>query len=241
MSRLICTMLVKELLSPCSIEILKCAEETPNPSHTRFPPNFPLLGMQKETRVPFLFSKFGARCTVFWFTCSRAKLYPKVSILNSEVWNRKFRNLGFEIPKLWIPKTAQDCCEKVNGTLDWGIPKILITSWIPKSEQFQKPLLPNKWLLIVSIPIFAVSYCMLIAPVSAQACEIPLQSQNPTFQCSTECSFHNGSLKKTRADLSPLSAKIGSQRYCLLVFSQLPVLSHSSDHSISSDHVCVTE
>ena len=77
MSCLICTMLVKEILSPCSIEILKCGEETPNPSHTRFPPNFPLLGMQKETRVPFLFSKFGARCTVFWFTCSRAKLYPK--------------------------------------------------------------------------------------------------------------------------------------------------------------------
>ena len=80
----------------------------------------------------------------------KGKAVPQVSILNSEVWNRKFRNLGFEIPKLWIPKTAQDCCEKVNGTLDWGIPKILITSWIPKSEQFQKPLLPNKWLLIGS-------------------------------------------------------------------------------------------
>ena len=77
MSCLICTMFVKEMLSPCSIEILKCAEETPNPSYTRFPPNFPLLGMQKGKRVPFLFSKFRARYTVFWFTCSRAKLHPK--------------------------------------------------------------------------------------------------------------------------------------------------------------------
>ena len=47
--------------------------------------------------------------------------------------------------------------------------------------------------------------------------------------------------RKPRADSSPLSAKISSQRYCLLVFSQLPALSHSSDHSIPSDHVCVTE
>ena len=99
---------------------------------------------------------------------------PQVSILNSEVWNRKFRNLGFEIPKLWIPKTAQDCCEKVNGTLDWGIPKILIASWIPKIEQFQKPLLPNKCLLIVPIPIFAVS----------SACPLPLSVQRHVkFHC----------------------------------------------------------
>ena len=47
-------------------------------THTRFPPNFPLLGMQKETRVPFLFSKFRARCTIFWFTWSGAKLYPNI-------------------------------------------------------------------------------------------------------------------------------------------------------------------
>ena len=77
MSCLICTMLVKQILSPCSIEILKCAEETSHPSHTCFPPNFPLLGMQKETRVPSLFSKFRARCTVFWLTCSGAQLDPK--------------------------------------------------------------------------------------------------------------------------------------------------------------------
>ena len=116
---------------------------------------------------------------------------PQVSILNSEVWNRKFRNLGFEIPKLWIPKTAQDCCEKVNGTLDWGIPKILIASWIPKIEQFQKPFLPNKCLLIGSHSHLGCVICMFFAPVSAKACEIPLPSQSPTFQCSTEYNCRN--------------------------------------------------
>ena len=125
----------------------------------------------------------------------RGKAVPKVSILNSEVWNRKFRKLGFEIPKLWIPKTAQDCCEKVNGTLNWGIPKILIASWIPKIEQFQKPLLPNKCLLIASHSHLCCVICMLIAPVSVKGCKISLQSQSPTFQCSTEYSFHNRSQK----------------------------------------------
>ena len=136
----------------------------------------------------------------------RGKAVPQVSILNSEVWNRKFRNLGFEIPKLWIPKTAQDCCKKVNGTLDWGIPKILIASWIPKIEQFQKPLLPNKCLLIGSHSHLCCVICMLIAPVSVKACEIPLQSQSPTFQCSTEYSFHNGS-QKTQSWLFPSICK----------------------------------
>ena len=170
----------------------------------------------------------------------KGKAVPQVSILNSEAWNRKFRNLGFEIAKLWIPKTAQDCCEKVNGTLDWGIPKILIASWIPKIEQFQKPLLPNKWLLIGSHSHFCCVICMFIAPVSVKACEIPLQSQSPTFSAQQNTASITDR-RKPRADSSPLSAKIGSQRYCLFVFSQLPVLPHSSDHTISSDHVCVTE
>ena len=136
----------------------------------------------------------------------RGKAVPQVSILISEVWNRKFRNLGFEIPKLWIPKTAQDCCEKVNGTLDWGIPKSLIASWIPKIEQFQKPLLPNKCLLIGSHSQLCCVICMLIAPVSVKACEIPLQSQSPTFQCLTEYSFHNGP-QKTQSWLFPSICK----------------------------------
>ena len=144
----------------------------------------------------------------------RGKAVPQVSILNSEVWNRKFRNLGFEIPKLWIPKTAQDCCEKVNGTLDWGIPKILIASWIPKIEQFQKPLLPNKCLLIGSHSHLCCVICMLNAPVSVKACACNLKAQLFNAQQNTASTTDR---RKPRADCSPLSAKISSQRYCLLV------------------------
>ena len=45
---------------------------------------------------------------------------------------------------------------------------------------------------------------------------------------------------KTVSFLS-LSAKIGSKQYCLLVFSQVPVLHHLRDHPISSEHVRATE
>ena len=155
-----------------------------------FPSQLSFLGMQKENACHFCSQSLEPDALYFGSLVQGQSCIPSI--------HSEFRRLesqipkfGIEIPKLWIPKTAQDCCENVNGTLDWGIPKILIASWIPKIEQFQKPLLPNKCLLIDSFP----PLCMLIAPVSVKACEISLQSQSPTFRCSTEYSFHNGSQK----------------------------------------------
>ena len=91
----------------------------------------------------------------------------------------------------------------------------------------------------VPIPIFAVSF----------ACSLPLSVQRHVkFHCNLKAQLFSAQQntasatdrRERRADSSPLSAKIGSQRYCLLVFSPLPVLRHSRDHIISSDHVCVT-
>ena len=97
-------MLVKQILSPCSIEILKCAEEAPNPSHTH---THTLPCACEGNTHAILVLKVESQMHCILVHLFRGKAVPRVSILNSEMWNRKFRNLGFQIPKLWIPKTAQ--------------------------------------------------------------------------------------------------------------------------------------
>ena len=45
---------------------------------------------------------FGARCTGFLSDLCKGKTGPQESLLNSEVWNREFRSLEFEIPKFRV-------------------------------------------------------------------------------------------------------------------------------------------
>ena len=159
--------------------------------------------MHGETRVPSFFRRFGARCTVLLSGFSRGRAGPEESLLNSEVRNREFRSLKIEIPKIWGPKTAQDCGKKMNGTLDWGIIENFDCRMDSKVESIHRPPLPKHcllmWFPFPSLP------CHSHAPCCCQ-CEclhISTAILKPVSQVSSEYSFCTRSQKTTNC-LFPL-------------------------------------